>query len=258
MNLMQTNPRRNLIACSLFVLLSLVVVGCDDTSNTPDGSVDADVDAGSDADADQGGDADEPAPVSLILRAPNGGEQWPVDSTQLVMWSASGIEQLHIEFSPDDGETWYDIAASVDATLGRQEWTIPDRVSATCQVRISDPDDAQPSDRSAAPFEIVAAGTDTITVTSPAGGELWREGDEQEITWVSTGAVATVDIALSDDNGDTWTDVATGEESDGAYTWTVPGDIDSIRCKIRVQSAGGDPVDISEPFAIRPPLPPED
>lgn len=245
-----------ILSVLVVAVMSWAIVGCDDDPETPDGSTDAGPDADQDGqDADE--DMDTPEPVSLVLRAPNGGERWAAGSTQMVMWNADGIELLHVEYSLDEGENWYDIAASVEASSGRQEWTIPEVESDTCVVRISDPVDAQPSDRSAEFFAIVPEGTPTITVTSPAGGELWREAEEHELTWTSTGEVAEVDIALAVGDEGEWTEVIAGEANDGSYLWTLPPDIDSIRCRVRIQDPDGDPGDISEYFAIRPALPPE-
>lgn len=244
----------------LFFVLSLGFIGCDDDPDPPDGSVDGGLDSGGDADQEAGQDADVDTPVNvmLVLRAPNGGEHWPAGSTQLVMWTSEGVSLLHIEYSLDEGENWYDIAESVDATSGSAEWTIPEVESTTCLVRISDPVDAQPSDRSAETFAIVPAGTPTITVTSPSGGELWREAEEQEVTWTATGDMTEVDIDLNVGDSETWTNIATGEANDGSFLWTLPPDVDSIRCRVRIQEADEDPSDISEYFALRPPLPPED
>lgn len=246
----------------LFGVLSLGFIACDDDPDPADGSVDAGQDSGGDADQgdaqDADGDVDTPVNVMLVLRAPNGGEHWAAGSTQLVMWTSEGVALLHLEYSLDEGENWYDIAESVDATSGQAEWTIPEVESETCLVRISDPEDAQPSDRSAETFAIVPAGTPTITVTSPSGGELWREAEEQELTWTATGEVTAVDIALNVGDSEDWTDIATGEDNDGSFLWTLPPDVDSIRCRVRIQEADADPSDISEYFAIRPPLPPED
>ena len=86
----------------------------------------------------------------------------------------------------------------------------------------------------------------TITVTSPNGGEIWYSGLEKNITWYTVGEVGNVRIELSTDNGATWQVIAEETENDGLFTWIVP-DITSTTCLIRISEADdGVPSDTSD------------
>jgi len=86
----------------------------------------------------------------------------------------------------------------------------------------------------------------SITVTSPNGGEIWYSGLEKNITWRSVGEVGPVKIELSTDNGQNWQEIVAETENDGLFTWTVP-EISSTTCLIRVSEADdGVPSDISD------------
>jgi M6 family metalloprotease-like protein len=74
---------------------------------------------------------------------------------------------------------------------------------------------------------------DTITVTSPNGGETWTAGGQANVTWTSTGTISSVDILLSTDGGSTWTRLADDTANDGAETITVPS-VSSSSCLIAV------------------------
>ncbi len=65
----------------------------------------------------------------------------------------------------------------------------------------------------------------SVTLVSPVGGEDWKAGSVQSITW-SAGdnvGVTAVDLVYSIDGGDTWPyAIATGLANTGSYPWTVP------------------------------------
>jgi len=96
------------------------------------------------------------APV-IIVTSPNGGESWPVGSAKNITWlSAGGVGNVTIEYSTDYGTTWIEIVASTENN-GTFAWIVPDAVSDTCLVRISEAEDGDPSDASDALFAITSA-----------------------------------------------------------------------------------------------------
>ncbi len=73
-----------------------------------------------------------------------------------------------------------------------------------------------------------------IEVLTPNGGEEWVPGDDEEITWNSSGVAGTVFIEYSNDNfvSDVNT-IATDEVNDESYMWTVPCVIsDTLRVRV--------------------------
>jgi len=85
----------------------------------------------------------------------------------------------------------------------------------------------------------------TITVTSPNGGESWNAGTTQAITWTSSGTVGNVMIEYTIDNGSNWNTIAANTANDGAYSWTVPA-TSSSQCLIKVSESDGSPTDSSD------------
>ncbi len=65
----------------------------------------------------------------------------------------------------------------------------------------------------------------TVSVTSPTGGQTWKAGSSQTITWTATDnvGVTTVDIAWSTDGGASYPNtLASGLSNSGSFGWTVP------------------------------------
>ena len=87
-----------------------------------------------------------------------------------------------------------------------------------------------------------------ITVTAPNGGEKWKIGSDQSITWTTSGEVAYASIEVSVDNGTNWSLITTEGILGGSssYTWTVPN-TPTTDALIRVSDAkDGKPFDVSD------------
>ncbi len=106
-------------------------------------------------------------------------------------------------------------------------------------------------------LDVTAAGN-SITVTSPNGGEVWNVGSTYPITWVKAGAVDTVRIEYSTNGpGGPWNQIAAGnpakpgilkdpkpddyaaesgklDNPNGTYNWLVPAGTATANCYIRV------------------------
>jgi len=94
------------------------------------------------------------------------------------------------------------------------------------------------------------ATTPSITVTRPNSGEAWAIAGEYHISWYWSAVPGTVDIHYSTDGGATWIEIASGEDNDGGYRWTVP-DTPSSNCLVRVKATDGSASDQSDsPFTI--------
>jgi hypothetical protein len=177
---------------------------------------------------------------SITVTAPNGGETCHVGLDQDITWLTAGIVgNMRIEYSTDTGTTWIEITASTEND-GIFTWTVPNTVSETCLVRITDTENGDLTDTSDAVFTI----TDipVIIVTSPNGGESWVVGSLHNITWLSAGGVGDVKIEYTTDYGTTWIEIVASTENDGTYAWIVP-DAVSDTCLVRISEAeDGDPV----------------
>ena len=74
----------------------------------------------------------------LQLISPNGGENWEANSTQIIKWESSGIQNIKIEYSLSSGFYWNTITSSFDASLNEYKWVVPNVQTAEVLIRISD------------------------------------------------------------------------------------------------------------------------
>jgi murein DD-endopeptidase MepM/ murein hydrolase activator NlpD len=74
---------------------------------------------------------------------------------------------------------------------------------------------------------------DTLTLTSPNGGESWAGGSSHAITWTKTGFVDYVKLEYSTDNGSRWTTIIASATNSGTYTWSVPS-VGTWRARVRI------------------------
>ena len=129
------------------------------------------------------------------------------------------------------------------------EWKLECTGAGGVNVIVSaDGDNTVPASGSAA-IQQIAAIHPVVEVKYPNGGQTFLGGSQVTITWSAKdpralGFAASqigdfdIDIYLSSDGGDSWSNKATGEDNDGAYVWTVD-DIRSTQCLIRVDATDG-------------------
>jgi len=185
-----------------------------------------------------------PMPV-LTLTAPNGGEVWRVGTAKDITWTDNGgkiSNNLTIQYSTNGGSTWSSITTGA-ANTGKYTWTVPDSVSVTCLVKITDASRPTTTVTSAEAFRI---SDPLITITSPNGNEVWAVGDRAPVSWTTDGAVSdSLVLEFSPDNGGTYYFVATVTNS-GLYNWTIPDYITS-NALFRIKDANRNAtVDVSD------------
>ncbi|MCP4150641.1 MAG: hypothetical protein GY757_23040 [bacterium] len=184
---------------------------------------------------------------SPTVTAPNGGESWPVGSSHNITWSSSeSNDNITIQLSTNNGSSWSTITQST-SNDGSYSWTVPDSPSTTCLVSVEYAANGNFSDSSDAVFAITSSSSDSISVSSPNGGESWIAGSSHAITWSSTGTVGNVKIEYSTNSGSSWTTVVSSTANDGTYSWTVPNAVSST-CMVRVSESDGSPGDSSDGF----------
>jgi hypothetical protein len=97
-----------------------------------------------------------PDPVFVRVQSPNAAEQLTVGGQFTITWNSSGLTQVLIEYSTDDGDNWQ-VIDTADATEKQYDWTVPNTPSTQCLVRITGNDGgSMPSDVSDAVFSIIA------------------------------------------------------------------------------------------------------
>ena len=160
---------------------------------------------------------------SFSIISPNGGEVWIVGSSHPITWSVSGsIANVNLAYSTDGGVTYPNvITTSTSAPADSYSWTIPDAISTTARVMITNTLDSTVFTTSAANFAIKGS----LAVTSPNGGESWSIGSSQNITWTKTGSIANVELQYSTDGGNTYPNLivaSVGATAGTPYAWTIP------------------------------------
>src|SRR2546426_111835 len=168
--------------------------------------------------------------AAFAVTSPNGGEIWTVGATQAITWTTSGtVANVKLEYSTDGGVSYPFVVAASAANTGSFSWTIPDSISNTVRVRVSDVTDASTNDISDANFKIRG----NLTVSAPNGGEVWVIGSAHTITWTSAGTIPSVKLEYSKDNFATATLIAASVSNTGSFAWTIPDDA-STTVKVRV------------------------
>lgn len=153
-----------------------------------------------------------------------------------VTWQYSGITNLRLELSTDEGQSWTQLAGPLNAALGYYILTVPDNVAPLCYLRISDFADPQNYDWNDNPFSIVKLELlfpnqgDHVQTNPPSTNKL-------SVSWlvVPNNNITKLKIELSLDNGDTWLSLTSSTDYiNGTYAGTIPSGTISNQCLVRI------------------------
>ncbi|MCL5030448.1 MAG: T9SS type A sorting domain-containing protein [Bacteroidetes bacterium] len=100
----------------------------------------------------------------FFLDSPNGGEKWKANSQHTIMWDASGIDSINLDYSLDGGATWQNIVSNYPADSGSYIWNVPNIFSSNCKIRISN--------SSSTPFPYSVVSDSSFTIDSALTVEL--------------------------------------------------------------------------------------
>ncbi|MCM8812269.1 MAG: hypothetical protein NC910_04395, partial [Candidatus Omnitrophica bacterium] len=207
----------------------------------------------------------------IVVDAPIAGETWLVGSTKRISWTVAGVTQatygnLNIDLSKTNGGAGNDYPISITTGLNPDtvsffDWPVTDQTSETCKIKVSDPDDSDPSAGGVAgvsgSFKI-----QKLTLTYPATAPYpnnWKMGTTEQITWTRVGAsMGNIDIKYSTDGGSTYLGtVQDGVASSlGQYDWLIPGNAISteqntqMKIKLRLSADPSQGVVSTDPFTM--------
>ena len=171
-------------------------------------------------------------PVAGVVVSPDGGETWPIGSTQSIRWTSTGFAgNVKIQVSRDGGATWSLIVSST-ANDGVHPWKVTGPATTQARIRVTSLTDPTVGDVSNASFTI---GGGALTMLAPDGGQVWPIGSTQSIKWTSTGFAGNVKIQVSRDGGTTWSLIVSSTANDGVHPWKVKGPA-TTQATIRVTS----------------------
>ncbi|MBI1961392.1 MAG: fibronectin type III domain-containing protein [Parcubacteria group bacterium] len=198
--------------------------------------------------------ADNTAPAIALgtLTAPSlAGIAWAGGSSQNVTWTAGDIADANLAANPitleysTNGVAWNPITAN-EANDGTYAWTVPSINSNTVLVRITAADQVANTSNDVSNNQFTIDSTvPTVpmnALTSPNGGEAWKQGTVQNVTWNNAAITDNFNLAANpitleySTDGLNWNPIAANEANDGTYAWTVPI-IDFTTVKVRITAA---------------------
>jgi hypothetical protein len=175
-------------------------------------------------------DGDATPKSSLSVTSPNGGETWKRGTTQTISWDYTGSPGSSVKLVLLKDDRVVDtIANSVSAGhngKGSFAWSIPSTGPTGNDYKVSIQSTSQPDVKDSSDHSFTLTPATSITVTSPYGGETWKRGTTQKITWDYMGSPgSTVKIVLL--KGDRVVDtiassVSLGRHGEGSYSWSIP------------------------------------
>jgi len=176
---------------------------------------------------------------SLTVIEPNGGEALQIGGSTDILWSTIGdIQNVNIEYSADGGDIWNPVINGI-LNEGSHLWDpIPNDPTDQALIKISDTMDYTVFDVSDDVFSITLE-PKNITVIAPDGGEEWKVGSSQEITWSTEGDIPNVKIEYyKDDNyAGTAALIEDSTPNTGSFTWNSIPDDPTITAKVRISDA---------------------
>lgn len=196
-----------------------------------------------------------PGPVTenpFIITYPNGGEQLPFGSHQVVKWQGGDVTyEWPIFLSIIDWDRNIAIREMVVGTPndGQEDWIV-DLPLGNYYVyygqgcRFSSCASPSQWDYSNSKFSVVA-GTpvekitsdfvlnQSLVVLSPSGGESWSVGSPQTVKWSGGSSASKIDLVLVDDK-QSYTYIARDIINDGSEQWTIPSYIPPGQYKVYV------------------------
>lgn len=174
-------------------------------------------------------------PSSITLLSPNGGELWPVYTTQKIRWTSQYVNNVKIVYKRMGTYYGDTIVVSTPAGLGEYTFRVPYHyIFTTCKVKISDVSNASVFDTTDG-FFTISGMSPSLGLISPNGGETFRAGYPHSIRWLET-QVDSVKLEYTSDNGATWNLIYPNVNANsGTYQWMVPN-INSSECRVRLSN----------------------
>ncbi len=190
---------------------------------------------------------------TITLKTPNGFENLIVGEYIPIHWENDGkFSNVKIEYSTDGGSIWKNISTT-EINDGNYIWKVPNDVSATCKVKISNISDNNSFDISDSNFIIQKP---TVSIFSPDSAQSLIVGNKYPIYWNWTGNVDSVIIELYYKvSGLVQSSIiSTATLNTGTYIFTVPNNV-SDSCWIKITSTASDSVySLSKIFSIVRPI----
>lgn len=163
--------------------------------------------------------------AGLQVIYPVGGESLTPQTSALIRWDASGTaSSVNLEYTTNDGTTWNSIAAAVPASQGWYEWVVPEVVSGTVKVRLSD---GNLSGQSLANASIMP---------SPSGLSALQSNDSIRLSWTALAEASNYEVYLLKSDAKTLELIGSTSKTSYALPYTEAG---SPWVSIRAKASNG-------------------
>jgi len=180
---------------------------------------------------------------TITVTSPNGGESWELGSTHTVRWNKSGTAcNANIKAELLKGSQVVSTIRTTTPNDGALSWVIPASLSAASNYRgrLTDLGNTGASDTSNGYFSLTGAGTCTVTVTSPNGGESWELGSTHTVRWNRNGTACSANIKAELLKGSqVVSTIRTSTPNDGALSWVIPASLSAAsNYRVRLTDLG--------------------
>ncbi|HRG58886.1 MAG TPA: YCF48-related protein [Bacteroidia bacterium] len=175
------------------------------------------------------------SPPSINLISPNGGETFSVGLEAIITWNSISVNSVSLEYSINNGLSWNTIQSNLPASSGSYAWTVPNLISNTVLIRVSDFSNNSISDQSVNVFSIIEP---TITFINFPIGSVYSVFSNINIYWTSIGlSNQPLELSYSNNSGQTWNLISSNVPNVGQYSWLIDCiPTDSLIFKIGVPS----------------------
>ncbi|MFH0733773.1 MAG: T9SS type A sorting domain-containing protein [bacterium] len=173
---------------------------------------------------------------NVTITSPIGNEYWQIGTQQVINFSTSGsVDEVDIYYSLDN-ITWTPIVLNHPAITGVYTWNMLNLSPSTnARIRVNDAASGLSISSLSNTFNIV-----NLNIVSPNGAELWQTETIQNIKWLSSSHIPSVNIYYSDNNGTSWNLISSSYPSvsndTNKYAWNIPSGISSSQMLIKVES----------------------
>jgi hypothetical protein len=164
---------------------------------------------------------------------PNGGENWLAGTLRTISWTNSqSVSNVNIEYTLDS--IWIPIVSNYVTSsplTQNYSWTVPSVETSSGRIRISDAlSSTAIGDVSDNNFII-----SRIELLVPNGGQVWRAGNTEQITWTRSTNIANIRIDLSKNENGVYSVQTLAPQVDaslGTWDWAIGIGEFSDNCRI--------------------------
>lgn len=172
-------------------------------------------------------------PLSYVdVLNPKPGDVYFAGNNLQISWLSSGITNVDIDYSIDNGANYTNIAQNINTNIGTFNWIVPNNLitpNARIRVRSSNSSEFGVSGL----FSIIDTNLVKLNITNPVGGEVLLSGKSLLVKWTSENSMF-IRIQFTANNGTTWQTLADSIPSNlGEYSISLPN-VSSKNCRIRI------------------------